>query len=316
MKKILILFALVFALEVNASAYSSFFTLSGDAEITSPVFKVRVSAQVVPKPEGDTTDADADTADVSDEPLPNEDGETAQPEETDENTDTEAQMPADSTFFEGDVSEETAEPPSTDGAYGVLGGEGTVVFDKTKLELVSASVCAPDGMNVFYSSDSGFCRFMFYSEEIITGAVPVLDLEFKVLSAQGNVSVIISEGKFSNGTEDTPAENVSFTSLYTSEETVPVTAPPTVETSVQTDAEATETSPVETVYTETEAITSAADTTEQVLTNEQTYPSTEGIPPTQDDPSSLPLIIVVTAVAVSAVAAAVILITKKAKSNS
>ena len=45
---------------------------------------------------------------------------------------------------------------------GFFGGEGTIVFDKAKLKIVSVSPCAAEGITVEHGNAGGFYRFLLF----------------------------------------------------------------------------------------------------------------------------------------------------------
>ncbi len=309
MKRILILFAVISALILNTYAHSAFFTLSGESVTANSVFKVRISARI--------SEAEVMPDTETDVVLPDVTGDTEQlPEisDTQEETLFDETVYAEIPEFYTDQTElltETAEDTDIDtdtGAHtGVLGGEGTLVFDKAKLKIVSVTACAPEGITVEHGNADGFYRFMFYSDEEIESDIPLMDIEFQILTGEGTVSVIISEGLFSDGNYDTPSENVSFTVIYgTAETNTPSTHDPQDSTVF----------PVTSVISEFSPDTEGKDGDTHKNTDTPTLDrlSTSSDPTdVTDERSVLPVIIAVTAAAVAAVGAAVILITKKVK---
>lgn len=305
MKNILILCAVIAALTLNTFAHSAFFTLSGESVTSNPVFKVRISARISKAEVMPDTETDVIPPDITDV--------TEQITEVSD-TDTEA-MPTETAYDEislPDTNEiesntETQENTDTDAHTGVLGGEGTLVFDKAKLKIVSVTPCVPGGITVEYGSTEGFCRFMFYSDAEIEGDVPLMDVEFQILTGEGTVSIIVSEGLFSDGNRDTPSENVSFTAVYEiDEKNPPSTFGP------QDSAVSPVTSEVYESLHDTDGEEGDLPNNTDASTDDRSSTSPD-LTHGDGEKSLLPVVIAVTAITVSAVGAAVILMTKKVK---
>lgn len=309
MKRILILCAVISALTLNTFAYSAFFTLSGESVTEDPFFKVRISARIskTDLPDDETDVIPPDITDVTDliTDVPGVE-ETL----TDEITDGEIpSSDTENTVFFTETSEDTYTDTDSGTALnsGFFGGEGTIIFDKAKLKIVSVSPCAAEGITVEHGNAGGFYRFMFYSDKEMQDDIPLMDIEFQMLTGEGTASVIIAEGLFSDGSFDTPSENVSFTAVY---ETGGVNPPSTQRPQDSLDL------PVTSVIFESSENTEENDTDTQenddTQTDDRSAVSSE-IPGGTDKKSALPVIIAVTAVVVVAVGTAVILIFKKTK---
>ena len=292
MKKIFVLFAVITALTVNTFAYTPSFALSGENETQDPVFRVRIFAKMI-QTEQISTEGE------SSEMLPDDSEQL-----TNEVSDAVAHTVGEDTQLPHTDTEMQESTEHTDESSGIFGGEGTLIFDRARLQILSAEVCADDSVTVEHGNAGGYYRFMFYSAEPLKEEIPLLEIEFKILTGQGNVSVIISDGLFSDGQFDTPAENVSFTAVYKADETAPaVTSRPSE------SSPAVSTSVFEDSAPNTEKITEPAQS-EGTLTNGDVSTSSPG--GDDDRTSRLPLIIIVSAVVLVAASAAVILI-KKAK---
>jgi hypothetical protein len=231
MKKLFVLLAVIAALTVNTCAYTPSFTVTGDDILSSPVFSVRISAMITETQteettspemtEGETvstdeiTDTDSGTSSVSapaeDIPAVISDAVSEDVTSIDTVTDTEENT---DTQTDTDTSADTQKS-------GIFGGEGTVVFDTSKVVIMSVLPCTPDGVTVEFAGTDGEFRFMFYSENELEPDTPLLDMKFKIISKSGDVSLTLSEGIFSDGSLDTPAESVTFTAVYEAKETTP-----------------------------------------------------------------------------------------------
>ncbi|MBR6645441.1 MAG: hypothetical protein IKL21_06730 [Clostridia bacterium] len=316
MKKLFVLLAVIAALTVNTCAYTPSFTVTGDDILSSPVFSVRISAMITETrteettspemTEGETvstdeiTDTDSGTASVSapaeDIPAVISDAVSEDVTNVDTVTDTEENT---DTQTDTDTSAGTQKS-------GIFGGEGTVVFDTSKVVIMSVLPCTPDGVTVEFAGTDGEFRFMFYSENELEPDTPLLDMKFKIISKSGDVSLTLSEGIFSDGNLDTPAESVTFTAVYEAKETTPVTT----------------SRPAESV---TSAVTTAQDESEHQTENRTEATQRPDLPtegdaktePTEpnepDGTSLLPVIIVVTAAVITAAVTAVIFIVKRTK---
>lgn len=329
MKKLFVLFVIIIALTVNTFAYTPSFLIDGESVTTDNVFKVRITAEIKEKKEEDTDfpgTADSNTA-FTDEvtemstyvgEVTTVTEDTTVPEDTTTFeditaylTDTVSHGEMTDTDIPSDASTETDSGTDTDGGenthkYDMFGGEGTVVFDTSKVQIVSALPCVPDGVTVVYAGTDGAFRFMFYSENAIVDDIPLLDLQFRIISGYGSVSVTLSEGIFSNGDADTPCEDISFTAVYEASETSPVTTVRPADSA---------TSAVTTAYEESEHQTeNRTESTQRPDLPTEGDAKTEPTEPTEPDGTSLlPVIIVVTAAVVIAAVTAVIFIVKKTK---
>ena len=316
MKKLFVLLAVIAALTVNTCAYTPSFTVTGDDILSSPVFSVRISAMITETQteettspemtEGETvstdeiTDTDSGTSSVSapaeDIPAVISDAVSEDVTNVDTVTDTEENT---DTQTDTDTSADTQKS-------GIFGGEGTVVFDTSKVVIMSVLPCTPDGVTVEFAGTDGEFRFMFYSENELEPDTPLLDMKFKIISKSGDVSLTLSEGIFSDGNLDTPAESVTFTAVYEAKETTPVTT----------------SRPAESV---TSAVTTAQDESEHQTENRTEATQRPDLPtegdaktePTEpnepDGTSLLPVIIVITAAVITAAVTAVIFIVKRTK---
>ena len=318
MKKLFVLLAVIAALTVNTCAYTPSFTVTGDDILSSPVFSVRISAMITETQteettspemtEGETvstdeiTDTDSSTASISEpiEDIPTVISDTVSEDVTDGGalSDTTA-----------DTAVETSTDTDTDTTTqksGIFGGEGTVVFDTSKILIMSVLPCAPDGVTVEFAGTDGEFRFMFYSENELDENTPLLDMKFKIISKSGEVSLTLSEGIFSDGSLDTPAESVTFTAVYEAEETAPTTTSRPAESVTSAVTTAQEESAHQT-ENRTEATQRPDLPTEGDAKTEPTEPNEP------EGTSLLPVIIVVTAAVITAAVTAVIFIVKKTK---
>ncbi len=326
MKKLFVLFAVITALTVNTFAYTPSFLMNGESLTTDNVFKVRITAKMTEKNEADTTDPETSDSgtDFTDDVT-----EISTDVKEDTTVSEYVTVPEDTTVFTTDVtpgSEITDTDTSADASAetdnvtdagtdtdgedtqnnGIFGGEGTVVFDTSKLRIVSALPCTPEGVTVVYAGTDGAFRFMFYSENALEADTPLLDIQFKIISGQGNVSVTLSEGIFSNGDNDTPCEDVSFTAVYETKETSPVT---TARPADSVTSDVTTTGKESSHHTEN-------NTEETKRNGEPTEVGTEKEDPATPEPDStvsLPTVIVVSAVVLTAAVTAVIIIVKRTK---
>ena len=316
MKKLFVLLAVIAALTVNTCAYTPSFTVTGDDILSSPVFSVRISAMITETQteettspemtEGETvstdeiTDTDSGTSSVSapaeDIPAVISDAVSEDVTNVDTVTDTEENT---DTQTDTDTSADTQKS-------GIFGGEGTVVFDTSKVVIMSVLPCTPDGVTVEFAGTDGEFRFMFYSENELELDTPLLDMKFKIISKSGDVSLTLSEGIFSDGNLDTPAESVTFTAVYEAKETTPMTTSRPAESVTSAVTTAQEESAHQT-ENRTEATQRPDLPTEGDAKTEPTEPNEP------DDTSLLPVIIVVTAAVVTAAVTAVIFIVKRTK---
>ena len=316
MKKLFVLLAVIAALTVNTCAYTPSFTVTGDDILSSPVFSVRISAMITETQteettlpemtEGETvstdeiTDTDSGTSSVSapaeDIPAVISDAVSEDVTSIDTVTDTEENT---DTQTDTDTSADTQKS-------GIFGGEGTVVFDTSKVVIMSVLPCTPDGVTVEFAGTDGEFRFMFYSENELEPNTPLLDMKFKIISKSGEVSLTLSEGIFSDGSLDTPAESVTFTAVYEAKETTPVTTSRPAESVTSAVTTAQEKSAHQT-ENRTEATQRPDLPTEGDAKTEPTEPNEP------DGTSLLPVIIVVTAAVITAAVTAVIFIVKRTK---
>ncbi len=332
MKKLFVLFAVITALTVNTFAYTPSYALTGEKLTSDDVFVVRVTAKMTEIKEEDTTSpdtADSDTV-ITDEVTEGQTStgeDSALTEETtdpavdivpldeisdtnaDTNTDTDTETNTDSDISTDTYTDTETGADTSDGEQegGIFGGEGTIVFDAEKIQLVSVLPYAPEGIMVEYSVGDGECRFMFYSLSAVTTNTPLLEMQFRMISVQESADVMLCEGLFSNGDSDTPSENVTFTTVYEAKETTPVTTVRPLDTS---------TSAVTTSPDDSEPNHTDGDTQEKENTDLPTDggDETKAPAPTEpDDTVHFPTVIAVSAVILTAVITAVVFIAKKMK---
>ena len=318
MRKIFVLFAVVTALTVNTCAYTPSFTVTGDDILSSPVFSVRISARITETQTEETTLPEITEGEtVSTDEMINTDSGTSSVSAPVEDVpavisdavldDVTDGITLPDTFVDTGVESDTDTDTSADTQKsGIFGGEGTVVFDKSKVVIMSVLPCTPDGVTVEFAGTDGEFRFMFYSENELEPDTPLLDMKFKIISKSGDVSLTLSEGIFSDGNLDTPAESVTFTAVYEAKETTPMTTSRPAESV---------TSAVTTAQEESEHQTeNRTESTQRPDLPTEGDAKTEPTEPTEPDGTSLlPVIIVVTAAVITAAVTVVIFIVKRTK---
>ena len=204
MKKICVILILITAFALNTAVHGAVYSSYGDIETDNNVFKVHFEAHMMP--------IITDTETTETEPAESAEDSTFADtfDIISESEDTVFEMIE--ALTEGETSADTAEETKEDEKT-VFGGEGTVKFSPEELKILSVTPLFDEDIGYELNEGEDFLRFMFYSSAEIKENFPLFDIEFEILSVDENdtVSVILTEGLFSDGQNDTPCKDVIHT---------------------------------------------------------------------------------------------------------
>ena len=161
-------------------------------------------------------------------------------------------------------------------ADSLRGGAVKIIFDESKINVLSVTAADNDGLKVYDSVKQGAVYIVFYTDSLYSGTLKTADIAFKMINGERNeiLTVEIAEATVSDGKTETAGktEDYSFELAYdiyteqteTDTDTEPVTDTQTetvtdAQTETVTDAQTEPVTETETV-TDTQTDTTAKET--------------------------------------------------------
>ncbi len=215
MKKICVILTLITAFALNTAVHGAVYSSYGDIETDNNVFSVHFEAHMMPIITD--TDTEAEPSESTEDSTLAETSDTVYESHGTDSVTSDVYTEAETS---GEIQNETSSDTSNETSGDtetvektVFGGEGTVKFSPEELKILSVTPLFGENIGYDLNAGEGFLRFMFYSSAEIKESISMFDIEFEILSVDKNktVSVILTEGLFSDSKTDTTCEDVVHT---------------------------------------------------------------------------------------------------------